>query len=472
MMKDHAKAVAATLFVADLVLTIFVFIGTYMLMSIPNRHFNPLLPLDNYLWLLLFVVPVWTVLLQWSGTYRSQRISAPLQEIIQVARAAILGGIALFAFVGLTKSSHISRPFLAVFAVLDVSALVALRITLRTGVRYIRAHGHNTRSVLIVGTGAGALAHADRIEANAHWGHRLIGFISDEEKEVQAAVPPELLIGKTLDSLSHVLCEYVVDEVVFSVTPQRLSAIAPHLLHCEQVGVKTKLALDFFPHRIARIEMEEMDGCPMLTFSTTPPEDFAMLVKRGIDLIFSAAFLLSFSWLYAAIALAIKMTSKGPVLFRQERVGMNGRRFTFYKFRSMVIDADRRKAELQHLNEMDGPVFKIKNDPRVTRVGRFLRKFSLDEFPQMWNVLRGDMSLVGPRPPVPSEVEKYESWARRRLSVRPGITCLWQVSGRNSINFQQWMELDLAYIDNWTLGLDFKILLKTVPAVLGGRGAS
>jgi exopolysaccharide biosynthesis polyprenyl glycosylphosphotransferase len=188
--------------------------------------------------------------------------------------------------------------------------------------------------------------------------------------------------------------------------------------------------------------------------------------------VFSSLFLLSFSWLYGLIAVVLKLTSKGPVFFRQERVGMNGRRFTFFKFRSMVVDADRRKDELKHLNEMDGPVFKIKNDPRVTRVGRFLRKFSLDELPQMWNVLKGDMSLVGPRPPVPSEVEKYEFWARRRLSIRPGLTCLWQISGRNSINFQQWMELDLQYIDNWTLGLDFKILLKTVPAVLGGRGAS
>jgi exopolysaccharide biosynthesis polyprenyl glycosylphosphotransferase len=471
MMKDHAKVVAASLFVADLVITIFTFIGTWLLMTLPNHPFGTLLSLDYYLWLLLFIVPAWTVLLQWSGTYRSQRISAPLQEILQVARAAILGGIALFAFVGLTKSSHISRPFLAVFATLDVTALVLLRVVLRTGVRALRARGHNTRSVLIVGTGAGAVAHADRISNNRHWGHRLIGFLSDQEKEVQAAVPANLVIG-TLDSLNHVLCEYVVDEVVFSVTPQRLPTIAPLLLHCEQVGVKTRLALDFFPHRIARVDMEDMDGCPMLTFSTTPPEDFAMIIKRAMDIVLSGLFLLTFSWLYAAIAAMIKMTSKGPVLFRQERVGMNGRRFTFFKFRSMVIDAERRKAELAHLNEMDGPVFKIKNDPRITRVGRFLRKFSLDELPQMWNVLRGDMSLVGPRPPVPSEVEKYESWARRRLSVRPGITCLWQVSGRNHINFQQWMELDLAYIDNWTLGLDFKILLKTVPAVLGGRGAS
>src|SRR6185436_3058641 len=206
----------------------------------------------------------------------------------------------------------------------DVTALVLLRLTLRTAVRTLRAHGHNTRSVLIVGTGAGAAAHAARITLNR------------QEKEVQSTVPANLVIGD-LESLRHVLCEYVVDEVVFSVTPQRLPAIAPLLLHCEQVGVKPRLGLDFFPHRIARVEMEDMDGCPMLTFSTTPPEDFAMIIKRGIDLVGSGLFLVSFSWLYALIAVMIKMTSKGAVLFRQERVGMNGRRFTFFKFRSMVI---------------------------------------------------------------------------------------------------------------------------------------
>jgi exopolysaccharide biosynthesis polyprenyl glycosylphosphotransferase len=275
-----------------------------------------------------------------------------------------------------------------------------------------------------------------------------------------------------MKSIRRILCEYVVDEVVIAVSPSQIARLDTLLLQCEEIGVKTQLTLDYLPHRFARINLESMDGRPVLTFSTTPPEDLSTMTKRAIDVLFSALFLGAFSWLYLAIALVIKLTSKGPVLFRQDRVGINGRRFTFFKFRSMVADADHRKAELQHLNEMDGPVFKIKNDPRVTRVGRFLRKYSLDELPQMWNVLRGDMSLVGPRPPVPSEVEKYESWARRRLSVRPGLTCLWQVSGRNSINFNQWMALDLAYIDNWTLGLDLKILVKTVPAVLAGRGAS
>jgi exopolysaccharide biosynthesis polyprenyl glycosylphosphotransferase len=472
MLKNHSRAVATTIFTADLIVTLCSFFAAFGLIdaAAPMGTVQTLLPIENYLWLLLFIVPVWAMFLQWSGTYQSHRTKPIGQDLWQISRAAVLGAVALFAFVGLMKASHISRPFLFAFSMVNLVALVLLRIALRTTAHAVRARGLNTRSVLIVGTGPGAQAHSERIAANPQWGHRLAGYIMLDEIPVADAAPKDKILGNP-SSIRRVLCEYVVDEVVVAVPPEHFSNIEPLLMECEQVGVKTRLALDF-PHRIARMEVEEMDGYPMLTFSTTPAEDASMMTKRAMDIVFSSLFLLTFSWLYAAIALVIKLTSKGPVLFRQERVGMNGRRFTFYKFRSMVIDADRRKEELQHLNEMDGPVFKIKNDPRVTRVGRFLRKFSLDELPQMWNVLKGDMSLVGPRPPVPAEVEKYEFWARRRLSIRPGLTCLWQISGRNSINFQQWMELDLQYIDNWTLGLDFKILLKTVPAVLGGRGAS
>jgi lipopolysaccharide/colanic/teichoic acid biosynthesis glycosyltransferase/Tfp pilus assembly PilM family ATPase len=243
-------------------------------------------------------------------------------------------------------------------------------------------------------------------------------------------------------------------------------------LHCERVGVTARLVLDFFPHRFAKVEMDDLDGTPTMAFTTTPRDAWALTAKRALDVVASGLFLAAFSWLYLLVAAAIKLTSRGPVFYRQTRVGMNGRKFTMLKFRSMVVDAERRQAELAHLNEMDGPDFKVKNDPRITRVGRFLRKFSMDELPQMWNVFVGDMSLVGPRPPVPAEVVKYDDSQRRRLSVRPGLTCLWQISGRNTVNFEKWVELDLQYIDQWSLGLDLKILLKTVPVVLTGKGAS
>jgi exopolysaccharide biosynthesis polyprenyl glycosylphosphotransferase len=232
------------------------------------------------------------------------------------------------------------------------------------------------------------------------------------------------------------------------------------------------VAMNFFQNRVARIEIEELEGIPFLTFTTTPSNESQLAFKRLLDIAVSLLILgLSLPVILVA-ALAIKLSSPGSVLFKQERIGLNGRIFTLYKFRTMIENADQRRSEVSHLNEMSGPVFKVKSDPRVTTVGRILRKFSLDELPQLWNVLKGDMSLVGPRPPVPEEVRSYHRWHRRRLSMKPGLTCLWQISGRNNIDFDRWMKLDLQYIDNWSPSLDLKILLRTIPAVLSGRGAS
>ena len=208
-----------------------------------------------------------------------------------------------------------------------------------------------------------------------------------------------------------------------------------------------------------------------MRLETTPGLPWQLFIKRGTDFIVSFVGLVLLAPVFLLTALTIKLSSRGPLFFKQERNGMNGRKFTLLKFRSMVVGAEKMQEELLALNEMDGPVFKIRNDPRMTKIGKFLRKTSLDELPQIINVLKGDMSLVGPRPPIPGEVTNYETWQRRRLSMRPGVTCFWQISGRNEINFEQWMKLDLEYIDNWSLWLDFKILLKTVPVVLFGTGA-
>ena len=220
------------------------------------------------------------------------------------------------------------------------------------------------------------------------------------------------------------------------------------------------------------MQLEDLDGVPLLTFSTGPTSVGGLFFKRALDIVLAGILLVLALPILAVLAVLIRLSSSGAVLFRQTRCGRNGRLFTLYKFRTMSPDAEERRREIEHLNEMDGPVFKAKNDPRVTRFGRFLRKFSLDELPQLWNVLLGDMSLVGPRPPIPDEVAQYERWQRRRLAMKPGLTCLWQISGRNELDFEQWMQLDLAYIDNWSPWLDFKILARTVPVVLSGKGAS
>jgi exopolysaccharide biosynthesis polyprenyl glycosylphosphotransferase len=274
-----------------------------------------------------------------------------------------------------------------------------------------------------------------------------------------------------LDQLGTILERNVVDLVVFAVSRDRLEVVEEALRTCEEQGVAAKICLDLFPRRVARIAVEDVAGLPLLSFSSTPSDAIALVAKRAFDLVASAAALVLLAPVLLAIAAAVKLDSPGPVLFRQRRVGLAGRTFTLYKFRSMRQDAEAQRRALEARNEMDGPVFKIRDDPRVTRVGRFLRRTSLDELPQFWNVLRGEMSVVGPRPPIPAEVRRYARWQRRRLSVKPGLTCTWQVSGRNEVDFDRWMALDLDYIDTWSLWGDVRIVLKTIPAVLLGRGA-
>ncbi|HKO02832.1 MAG TPA: sugar transferase, partial [Thermoanaerobaculia bacterium] len=352
--------------------------------------------------------------------------------------------------------------------------LLLEKIVLRIVARYVRLKGLNYRTTLIVGTGRRAIEIAKVIEGHKYWGYKILGFVSDGHRlsngwaryRVYGNVPDLrnlLERGQTPEP---------IDEIVFAVTRKKLDEMKQIFLMCEELGIRTRVAMNFFPNKVARIEIEDLEGIPFLTFTTTPSNETQLALKRLLD-IAVAMLLLTLSLPALLVAMiAIKLTSPGSVLFKQERIGLNGRIFTLYKFRTMIADAHERRGEVSHLNEMTGPVFKAKDDPRVTAVGRFLRKFSLDELPQLWNVLKGDMSLVGPRPPIPEEVGAYQRWHRRRLSMKPGLTCLWQISGRNNVDFDRWMQLDLQYIDNWSPSLDLKILLRTIPAVLLGRGAS
>jgi exopolysaccharide biosynthesis polyprenyl glycosylphosphotransferase len=297
---------------------------------------------------------------------------------------------------------------------------------------------------------------------------RLAGFVLEEGA---AAADPNCVILGRVPGLGKILEEHVLDDVIFAVPRERLSAIEDAVKTCEEQGVGVMIALDVLRFGNARMSVGDLNGLPMLALTRAPSDELALAAKRMFDIAVSFTILFLLSPVFAALALAIKLDSRGPVFFRQRRVGLQGRTFDIFKLRSMHLDAEQRLESLRAHNEMSGPVFKMKNDPRITRVGRFIRRTSLDEFPQFWNVLRGEMSVVGPRPPLPSEVRQYKRWQRRRLSVKPGITCIWQISGRNNIDFDKWMELDLEYIDQWSLWNDIQICLKTIPAVLGTRGA-
>ena len=476
MLKQKARAIAFGVLAGDLALTAMSLPVAYLLRHgvltrlFPTFFRTPLSPLDQYLFLLVVILPLWGLVLSAAGFYRSHR-TLPLGEEIWGAAKVAFGGTAVLALLvyGL-KLDFVSRWFLVVFGVVNFVFLATEKVALRLLSRFVRARGYNFRTVLLVGTGHKAAQLGDFLEAHEHWGFRVIGYLDDDNGGEIRRVNRWTCLGKITD-LEAVLMREVVDEVIFVIEKGRLPEYEEALMVAERHGVRAHVSMDIFPHVLARPVLEEMDGIALLSFTTTPSNPLQLVVKRAVDLALSLALCIVTLPIQLAAALAIRLSSSGPVFFRQTRCGLNGRHFTLMKFRTMAPGAEERLHEVSHLNEMSGPVFKMARDPRRTPVGRILRKLSIDELPQLLNVIRGDMSLVGPRPPLPEEVSRYLPWQRRRLSMKPGITCLWQISGRNNLDFDRWMALDLKYIDTWSPMLDLKILAKTVPAVLSGRGA-
>jgi len=495
MLKERARILAITIFIFDLSLVSAAFLAGYWLRDSLLPRFAPhtfpsrLYPLGDYLPLLPLALVIWGAMLLLSGRYRSHRTVPLLDEAWAIVRVCAMGAV-LFTLMlyaarldeQLLGDDRISRLWVLFFAVFSCLLLLTEKIGLRVTSRYVRLHGFNYRTVLIAGTGPAALAIADSIHTHRFWGFRILGFVSNGANgngnghgnghgALEAEIAPYRILGE-IDDIPRIVESNVVDDVIFAVHRRDLDRLEDLFLSLQEQGIRTRFAMDLFPHTRARVQLEELDGIPLLSFATTPTSQIQLMAKRAVDVTLAALLLLLGAPVVLMVALLIKLTSGGNILFRQTRCGLNGRFFTLYKFRTMVEGAEDRRLELLHLNEMNGPVFKLRSDPRVTFLGRFLRRFSLDELPQLWNVLRGDMSLVGPRPPIPEEVAKYQRWQRRRLAMKPGLTCLWQVSGRNDLDFDRWMQLDLEYIDSWTPMLDFKILLKTIPAVLSGKGAS
>ncbi|PYQ36334.1 MAG: hypothetical protein DMF54_05215 [Acidobacteria bacterium] len=475
MLKQKARAIALGVLLGELSLTALSLPVAYVLRHGVLAPFLPsLFPVapafDRYAVLLLLILPIWAPMLYAAGFTRSHRTLPLFEEIWTVAKIAFGGTALLTLFVYGLRLEFVSRWLLAVFAIVNFLFLSGERVALRLLSRWVRARGYNFRTVLLVGTGPKASQLADFIEAHPHWGFRVLGYLDDHNGgEIHRSNQWDCL-GQIGD-LETVLRQEVIDEVIFVIEKGKLGDYEHALLVAERHGVRAHVSLDIFPHVLARPVLEELDGVPLLTFTTTPSNPAQLVAKRALDLGLSLVLFLLTLPIQALAALAIKLTSPGPSFFRQVRCGLNGRHFTLVKFRTMEAGAEERRSEIAHLNEMSGPVFKAARDPRRTLVGRLLRRLSIDELPQLWNVIVGDMSLVGPRPPLPEEVFRYEPWQRRRLSMKPGLTCLWQVSGRSELDFDRWMALDLKYIDTWSPLLDLKILLKTVPAVLSGRGA-
>jgi exopolysaccharide biosynthesis polyprenyl glycosylphosphotransferase len=434
----------------------------------------PLAPFKDYAWILFIVYPVHLSLLASRGLYhrgKSLNFTSTLPEIL-FSSALVLTVITLFIF--FMKIQYISRFMVLVFSGFTVLMGTCLRALLsRADPLLMKIEGKPER-LLVVGSRGRARDFLSTVEESPRVD--IIGCIDTEPDNVGKNVGRTSVIA-ALNDPRDILSRYHPDLVVVAMPLTRIPGIDDLLTSCEEIGTPVMIMPDYHivrrqrqPAR-TRMSIENYYGIPMLMLATTAYPKTALLLKRITDILFSSLILIILSPLFLVIALLVKTTSRGPVFYRWKVTGRNGREFTSHKFRTMVEDADRLKEKFLEENEMRGPVFKMKNDPRVTRLGRILRKYSLDEIPQFCSVLKGDMSLVGPRPPLRTETERFEFWQRRKLSVKPGITCLWQVNGRNDIaDFREWVELDLEYIDNWTLGLDLVILLKTIPVVFRGTG--
>ncbi len=397
--------------------------------------------------------------------------------LTNIIKAVTAGIIILVMLLFLLKIRDVSRLFIGLFYVINIVILVASKSLIYWSYKKSDQSEYNKVKVLIIGSkerAAGAISLLNSIKDN----YSIIGCLDTSAKSIGKRVKDDVKVIGLVDDIQGIIINNVVDEVIFAMPMHQIDNIEAYIQLIELMGIKVRIFPDwhihslFYEPRVARIYFDDLKGIPSMVLSSTSTRHRDLLIKLFFDYTISGLMLLALSPLLLVIAALIKITSTGEVLFKQDRVGLNGRTFKVFKFRTMVKDAEEKLAKLKELNEADGPAFKIKNDPRIIPfIGKFLRKTSIDELPQLLNIFKGEMSLIGPRPPLGSEVAQYNIWHRRRLSMKPGITCLWQIQpNRNDLSFDQWMDLDLEYIDNWSLKLDAMIFFKTIMVMLLGHG--
>jgi exopolysaccharide biosynthesis polyprenyl glycosylphosphotransferase len=470
MYDEKSKYIGRLLFLLDSLLTLITLIVafwiTHYFFEPEHPNLLPYLAVYAILW-----VPLGYFLLRF-GAYTGLRIVSLPTFAWQVAKALGISVSLLLAILFLLNSDVVSRSFLITYSILELTVLVGVRGTLHWWyfLRFAQK-GENYHKVVIIGTGDRAQKLNRELKERLEWGIDIIGYL-DVDPDLTGKIVEGTPVLGTVDMISDILNKHVIDEVIMALPRSLIENFEGIINACEEEGVKFSWMADMFDLRVARMRLYEIGDFPILTFEPVAQNEVKLLIKRIIDLFLVIIALPVLLPIILIIAIAIKLDSPGPAFFVQRRVGLRKRLFPLLKFRSMYVDAEERIKEFEYLNEADGPIFKINNDPRITRVGRFIRRTSLDELPQLLNVIRGHMSLVGPRPMSIRDVNLFDkNIQRKRFSVRPGITCIWQVSGRSDLPFEKWLELDLKYIDNWSLLLDLKILLKTIPAVLSGTGA-
>ena len=468
----HYRKVKAIFGATDVLLTSIAFIAAYQTRVRLHLEKNFYIDFPVAALLLALSALCWVAIGYWFDVYEKLDSAHPSVVLRDTFRQCALGAICLVVIEFILRLD-LSRPFVVLVAVYAWILLCLFRINAARVIGGLRREFGAAHFVMVVGSGENALRLGAALEKSSDYGIRLMGFLDDDLSP--GVVPNSVHLSReyerfALSRLPELLRQQVIDEIIFAVDSRKLGEMEELFLLCDEQGVRTRVVVDFFPHINSQVYLDRLGSTPLLTFSAAPHDEIRLLAKRVTDVVLAAAALVLLLPFMLLIALLIRLTSPGPAIFRQERCGLNGRRFVFYKFRSMCDNAEELKASLAHLSHKQ-TAFKIRNDPRLTGVGRFLRKFSIDEWPQLWNVLKGDMSLVGPRPAVPEEVDNYQTWQRRRLRMRPGLTCLWAVKGRDTLDFDTLMKMDMQYIDTWSLALDWKIILRTIPRVLTGRGA-
>jgi exopolysaccharide biosynthesis polyprenyl glycosylphosphotransferase len=436
------------------------------------RNLDPVyfVPYSDYLGLQLGYTVVLIATLKLDGAWNLHRGTSWLDEVYTIINGTTTGMVIILVVIFGIRPLAFSRLLFLYVSVLTVLFLSLSRLARRTAVDRLRQRGIGVDRTLIVGAGEVGRAVMRTLVARPDLGYQVIGFLESDRAKGGDAIGRFQRLGD-LDDLASTLAEHAVSEVIITLPSAHSRRIQQMTRVCRRANVRARIVPDFYHLSLNQVDMDNLAGIPLLGVRETTLERGSRLAKRIMDVIGGVAALLLFSPVIGLVALVIRLDSKGPVLFRQERLGENGTPFEVLKFRSMHVGAEAQQENLAALNEADGPLFKIKDDPRSTRVGRFLRRTSLDELPQLINVLQGHMSLVGPRPPLASEVVNYESWQRKRLKVKPGMTGLWQISGRSDLTFDEMCLLDIYYIENWSLWLDVRVILRTLPLFFFGRGA-
>ncbi len=479
MLREHSKLAAQLHHLLDVALTALAFGAAFIIkLYLLPAQFAGLASEPPYLGVFLLIILIWYVVFSYFNLYQSYRPRRLREVLWQMVKAVSVGLIILFLCLYVFKIADISRILIGIFYFLDILFLALSKSVVYYTLRKYRGKGFNFRNVLIVGSRTRAQILIENILKDNESGYRIVGCLEINEDDIGKEVSKGFKIIGSLGQIKNILLTNVIDEVIFAIPLRDILDPRPYIGIAEEIGVNITFITDLYIDRMTyrpvqdRIQLQPFFGLHAVTLSSFVPDNEARFIKSAMDYVLSAILLIIVAPIFLILAIAIKLSSMGPVFFKQERIGLNGRPFMLYKFRTMVSNAPELQKELEALNEASGPAFKIKKDPRIIPVlGHFLRKMSLDELPQLINVIRGEMSLVGPRPPIQSEVEKYLPWQRRRLSMKPGLTCIWQTTPhRNDVSFDDWMMLDLQYIDSWSLMLDFVLLFKTAKVVLLGHG--